>query len=249
MGVGDSLMAAGEARRLHKSNGLPTLILDRHGRPQADPIWKGVPYIIQRARGNPYNRIVNGPGLRPYIAGKTLNNWTWRKYKPLPAEIVFTDEERAFAEPFRGCVMIEPNVKNIGHDNKAWIASRWVEISLRRDDFVQCVPSTMDLVKVGSLNAQRIVTPTFRLAAAVLAVSKAFVGTEGGLMHAAAAVGTPAVILWSEFISPEITGYSTMANLRHAGRPCGNRMNCPGCKKSMEAISVVEVAQALEKLL
>jgi ADP-heptose:LPS heptosyltransferase len=68
-------------------------------------------------------------------------------------------------------------------------------------------------------------------------------------MHAAAAVGTPAVILWSEFISPEITGYSSMTNLRHAGKPCGNRLACASCRKSMEAITVDEVVRALEKLL
>jgi ADP-heptose:LPS heptosyltransferase len=68
-------------------------------------------------------------------------------------------------------------------------------------------------------------------------------------MHAAAAVGTPSVILWSEFISPEITGYETMTNIRHAGKPCGNRMRCAGCRKSMEAITVEEVVAALEKLL
>lgn len=239
-------MAAGEARKLFKSNSLPVLILDRHGRPRSHEIWKGVPYIIQRAGGKPYNKIVNSPGWRPYIAGKTLNNWTWRKYKPLPAEIFFTPEERAFAEPYRGMVMIEPNVKNIGHDNKAWVASRWLELSKTRRDFLQCVSSPEQSLPAHVL---KVITPNFRLAAAVLAVSRAYVGTEGGLHHAAAAVGTPAVILWSEFISPDITGYATMTNLRHAGRPCGNRMTCAGCRKSMEAISVVEVADALEKIL
>lgn len=239
-------MAAGEARKLFKSNSQPSIIFDRHGRPQNDPIWKGVPYIVARAGGKPYNRIVNGPGIRPYIIGKTINNWTWRKYKPIPAEIVFTPEERAFAEPYRGMVMIEPNVKAIGHDNKAWIVSRWLELSKTRSNFVQCVSTPEQSLPAHVL---KVITPTFRLAAAVLAVAKAFVGTEGGLMHAAAAVGTPAVILWSEFISPDITGYANMTNIRHAGRPCGNRMSCASCRKSMEAISVGEVVEAVEKLL
>jgi ADP-heptose:LPS heptosyltransferase len=145
--------------------------------------------------------------------------------------------------------MIEPHVKTIGHQNKAWIWARWIELAqtLRKIDHqtVQCgVPGTEFLA-----HAATAVTPTFRLAAAVLSVAKAFIGTEGGLMHAAAAVGTPAVILWAEFISPEITGYSSLKNLRHAGKPCGMRVDCPGCRKSMEAITVDEVIGALKEIL
>lgn len=246
MGIGDALMASGEARKLHKSNSLPVLIVDRIGRPQWSEVWEGVPYIVRRPGGKAVTRMLNAPGHRPYIAGKTANNWTWRPYKPIPAEIVFTAAEKAFAEPYRGMVMIEPNVKANGHDNKAWIADRWLELSRTRTDFVQCV-STPDQALPS--HVLKVITPTFRLACAVLSVAKAYIGTEGGLHHAAAAVGTPAVILWSEFISPEITGYPTMTNLRHAGRPCGNRISCPSCRKSMEAISVDEVVQALEKLL
>ncbi len=113
-------------------------------------------------------------------------------------------------------------------------------MSKTRSDFVQCGAGDVRLP-----GATQVPTPTFRHAAAVLSVCRAFVGTEGGLMHAAAAVGTPAVILWSEFISPEITGYSSMTNLRHAGKPCGNRFNCPSCRKSMEAITVDEVVAGL----
>lgn len=246
MGIGDSLMASGEARKLYKSNRLPSVVVDRYGRPYWVDVWDGLPYLIKRAAGRPHNRLQNGPGIRPYIAGKTVNNWTWRVYTPIPAEIVFTPEELAFAAPYHGQVMIEPNVKNIGHDNKAWIAARWLELSKTRSDFVQCVSDPSQALPAHVL---KVLTPTFRHAAAVQSVCAAFIGTEGGLHHAAAATKTPAVILWSEFISPEITGYSSMSNLRHAGKPCGNRLACVSCRKSMEAITVDEVVQALEKLL
>jgi len=252
MGMGDELMASGQARQIHKSTGLPVMIVGRDGRPRWSELWTGVPYIIQRAGGRQFARLVNGPNVRPYIVGKTERNWTWRTFKPTPAEIVFTPEEKAFAEPYRGLVLIEPNVKAIGHDNKAWLAPRWAELarqiqSENRHKLMQCIaPGPTAMIPHGVVQVN---TPTFRHALAVLSVAKAFVGTEGGLMHGAAAVGTPAVILWSEFISPEITGYSTMTNLRHAGKPCGNRFDCPGCRKSMEAITVTEVVKALEKLL
>jgi ADP-heptose:LPS heptosyltransferase len=87
--------------------------------------------------------------------------------------------------------------------------------------------------------------PTFRLACAVLANCRAFVGTEGGLHHAAAALGIPSVVLFSEFIGPDITGYKTHRNLRHAGPACGSRLPCQGCVDSMNAISVDEVTTNL----
>jgi ADP-heptose:LPS heptosyltransferase len=92
-------------------------------------------------------------------------------------------------------------------------------------------------------------TPSFRAAAAVLANAVAFVGTEGGLHHAAAALGRPAVVLFSEFISPAITGYRTHRNLYHAGQPCGSRSACSGCRASMEAISVDEVVSNLLEIV
>lgn len=250
MGIGDALMAAGEARKLHRSNKLPVMIVDPRGRPTRSPVWDGLPYILQdRARGKPFTRMLNCGGHRPYIAGKSAEKWTWRPYKPIPAEIAFTLEERAFAEPYRGMVMLEPSVKDIGHRNKDWGPIYWSQLDClihgQRIPTMQCGPAgTRSL-----LYTKFVQTDTFRLAAAVLAVCKAFVGTEGGLMHAAAAVGTPAVIIWSEFISPEITGYPTMRNLRHAGKPCGRRVDCPTCRASLLAITPKMVFGTLMEIL
>lgn len=240
-------MASGEARKLHKSNKLPCIIVDRYGRPYWSDVWDGVPYILKRAGGKPVNRLQNGPNCRPYIAGKTVNNWTWRAYKPTPAEIVFTAEEKAFAEPYRGLIMIEPNVKAIGHTNKAWIADRWLTLSRTRRDFVQCVTSPERGMPSQVL---KVLTPTFRHAAAVLSVCRAYVGTEGGLHHAAAAVGTPAVVIFGGFISPAVTGYAAHRNLfTGTGLGCGSRLNCTHCRKAMENITVDQVVTELEKLL
>lgn len=257
MGIGDALIASGEARKLHKASKLKVLIVDRHGRPYWSDMWNDVPYILRKPTREQFSRLMNGSGFRPYIALKTPERWKWRPFAPTPAQIVFTPEELAFAEPYRGMIMVEPNVKDNGHDNKAWVKSRWREVitalvpdgtDIADSRVVQCssnVGGFLDEV------VHQVVTPSFRHAAAVLSVAKLFVGTEGGLMHAAAATGTPAVILWSEFISPGITGYSlpTITNLRHAGKACGMRTSCPGCRKSMNAITVDEVLTAIKEKL
>ena len=244
-------MAAGEARQLHRKTGKAVMIVGVDGRPRWNEIWRGLSYLLKGPAGVPVISLMNCGGHRPYIAGKTPQRWTWKPYVPKRTEIIFTPEELEFAEPYRGMVMLEPNVKATGHDNKAWLAVRWIQLAhdivARGIKVVQCVPPGHNHLELKVARTPE--TPTFRHAAAVLSVARAFVGTEGGLHHAAAAVGTPAVILWSEFISPEITGYERQTNIRHAGNPCGSRIPCAGCKASMNAITVSEVVQALEKIL
>ena len=250
MGIGDELMAAGEARLRHEATLLPVVIVDRHGRPRWSEVWENNPYILRYRPPGAHNTLVNGGGVRPYIVGKGVTKWFWKKYKPIPAEFFFTKAELAFAEPYRGSIMIEPSVKAVGHDNKAWLTDRWnylahaIAIDMKQR-IVQCVPSGHATLP----NTETVLTPTFRLAAAVQSVCAAYIGTEGGLHHAAAANKTPAVILWAEFIDPSITGYTTMINLRHAHKVCGYRVRCSGCRKSMEAITVSEVVSALKRIL
>lgn len=248
MGAGDWLMAAGEARYIHEKTGRSVVIVDKNKRAQWIDLWRGIDYILPRYEHGAV-QIISGPGVRPYILAKLATRWKWKPYRPKPAEIKFSLDELRFAEPFRGRVMIEPNIKAIGHTNKGWIWSRWQEVAQRaRADGIQ-------LLQCGAISSQRLEgveflnTETFRQALAVLSVCRSFVGTEGGLMHGAAAVNVPAVILWSEFISPDVTGYSMHRNIRHAGTACGSRLNCSTCRASMAAITVDEVVDNLKEIL
>ena len=244
MGAGDWLMAAGEARALHEKTGKPVAIVDARGRAQWVDLWNGIPYILPRVVPGCLT-VLSGSGMRPYIAMKTTGRWRWKPYQPKPAEVRFTLDEQMLAAQQAGRVMIEPNVKNIGHTNKAWLWDRWQALveSMPDTQFVQCLQGGTQAL--AGHNVHHVPTPTFRDAMAVLSRSVALVTTEGGLMHAAAAVGTPAVVLWSEFISPDVTGYKMHTNIRHAGNPCGMRLNCPSCRRSMAAITVDEVRSAL----
>ncbi len=245
MGWGDALMATGEAKNAYAKKPLPVFFVGVGNRPQWSDVFEHNPKIIRRREG-PHQIVVNGPNARPYIAAKNADRWYWRDYKPTPGEIVLTEDERAFAAPYSGLIMVEPNVKANGHTNKAWAWDRWQSLVDRIGpiNFVQAGP-------VGTRwldGVNRAQTETFRDACAVLARSVAFVATEGGLHHAAAAFNVPAVVLFSEFIAPSSTGYDYQTSIRHAGPACGSRVPCPTCAASMAAISVDEVANAVEAL-
>lgn len=254
MGFGDVIMSMGEAKRLHASTKQKVLILRADGMPVRSDLFNGVPYIETQRGLVPVARLVNGPGARPYIVGKTAAKWTWRPYQPVPADIVFTAAEKVFAEPYRGTVMVEPNVKAGTHRNKAWSSIYWQQLDsamhalggAAKIPSVQCAPSGSQFL----LHTKRVPTSTFREACAVLSVCRAFVGGEGGLHHAAAALGVPAVVIFGGFISPQVTGYASHRNLfTGTGLGCGMRVDCQHCREAMLKISPALVFETLKEIL
>lgn len=245
-------MSIGEAKRLSQANGgQKVLIVGRDGRPIRSDLFADVPFLTRMPLRQPYQRLVNGPGCRSYIAAKTEERWTWKSYRPEPATIVFSYDEKAFAEPFRGCILVEPNVKDIGHANKDWGWANWLKLvelmrAAKVGPIVQCGPGAARRLPLAHRQA---VTNTFRQAAAVLSVCKAAVLPEGGLHHAAAAVATPAVVIFGGFIGPDVTGYKQHANLFTGGKTCGMRTNCAHCRQAMNAITPAMVLDNLKGIL
>lgn len=243
MGLGDWIMATAQARQMNEATGRPVLFTNPNGRISWSPeVFANNPRISRDGAGA--DRIVNCPGQRPYIADKSDIRWTWQRWNIAPGELYFTDVERESASWVSGMTLIEPHTKVPG-GNKAWPFERWQAVvdALPDVEFVQVYRPGSPILK-GVTGVQT----TFREAAAILSHCAAFVGTEGALHHAAAALSIPAVVLWSEFISPEYTGYPQQTNIRHAGEPCGARQPCPSCRASMEAITVSEVVKAIKDL-
>lgn len=236
-------MATSQIRRMNEEFGKRIHVVGQGGRPMWSPVFENNPRIARRAEFGS-KPLHNGPGMRPYIAGKTDARWHWKRWDIEPGEIYLSGAERQFAELYRGCILIEPHTKVVG-GNKSWPMERWqAVVDSWRYRYVQVGPQWTQ-----PLNGVCFVDTDFRRALAVLSVCRAFVGTEGALHHAAAALGVPAVVLWSEFISPEFTGYASQVNIRHAGEACGARTPCSTCRASMEAISVGEVVAAIKEVV
>ena len=236
-------MATAQVREIHKRTGQRVLVVNRAGRPQWHPVFEGNLRIAREPARN-VQRLINAGGARPYIASKTATYWIWKRWDIAPGDIYLTPAERNFALPHAGSILVEPNTK-VPESNKAWIWDRWQELVDRGGDFIQVGPPGTRVLN----GVEFVETDGFRSACAVLAASRAFVGTEGGLHHAAAALGVKAVVLFSEFISPEFTGYPSHRNLRHAGGACGSRVSCAGCRASMAAITVDEVERHLKEIM
>lgn len=248
MGLGDWIMATGQVAAMYEKDRTPVLVVDRIGRTVYNEIFFNNPKILAAPlKQGRFAKLCNASGNRPYILMKTARRWYWRSFDIRPGEFYFTKEELLFGKMFGGRVVIEPNTKGTNEGNKDWGFERWQAV-------VSAHEPTL-FIQVGPANARRlegvefVETTNFRLAAAVLAHSRAFVGAEGGLHHAAAAVSTPAVVLFGGFISPDITGYPTHKNLFTGGTACGSRYACAHCRTAMSRITPEDVSNSLKEIL
>jgi len=242
-------MCAGDARRLFLDHGKRVEILDRYGQRRWHPLWEGLPYIATPGESGSFTRMVNGPGVRPYHEAKEATRWRFRlSYRAQRAEIALTPGEIAFADSYRGRIIIEPNIKAKAPPGKQW--GRW-------DDLVGMLAERGERVAQLSApgaarieGAEVIETPTFRHAAAVLRVSRAAVLPEGGLHHAAAAVGLRAVVIFGGFTPVEVTGYDMHTNIGASGsEACGMRVPCKHCDEWMAKIEPAQVLRELTRII
>lgn len=250
-------MAAGQARIAHAQNpGRRVVILDRFGHRRWETIWEGLDYIVRprQVTVRPIE-IRNGPGLRPYIAGKTAERWTWREWpggqgSPI-GEIRFNQDEDDFGLHYGGRIVLEPHIKAKASPNKGWGWIRWNKLAwLLQTKHGQRVAQLGPIGTPLLEGAEHIVTNGFRRAAAVLKHARAAVLPEGGLHHAAAAVGTSAVVIRGGFIGPAATGYAGQIDFFDGdGLGCGMRIPCDHCRDAMAAIRPEEVAETLMEIL
>lgn len=225
------------AREARKQDPRPVCILDRRGRPRWHSLWDGNPNLTSDPDGA--QTLVDGPGVRHYIAGKSTRRWVWIEHpnrEPGDLQLV--------PQPSHGRIYIEPNIKATAPVNKNWgFANYQAVVDALGRPFVQCGPGPR-LERV-----EYVDTRTFEGALDVLDGASAYIGPEGGLHHAAAALGVPSVVIFGGYISPAVTGYRTQTNLYAGGQPCGMRESCPHCRAAMAAITPTQVCVALNTLL
>lgn len=264
-GFGDALLQSGMARGFAArgklaafGDGVRVLWSD------ADhAILQGNPNVARPGQEYPADSIewINSyVGHRPY--GSVINGrWKFVEHHCIPGEVFLTREEKAWALgriwPGNGpVVVIEPRVKKFGAcdgHNKQWPVARYdaVAAALRFDlaipgiRVIQPVPPGQKPLMSW---AEPIETPTFRHALALVGLTTLYIGPEGGLHHGAAAMDTPAIVLFGGFNSPRSTGYPWHTNIA-VGEPCGTVTRCPHCEQAMASITVERVVDAAYRIL
>lgn len=250
MGYGDEIIVTGQARRMQYTCPHKVVVYDRNGQIRSHEMWRDNPRIATRdERLSKTQSLKSAPGSRPYIAEKYDSRWVWKDFECTPGEIYFSEDELAFAAKYSGGIVIEPNNKAKASPNKDWGLQRWQQlVPLLRDSGLEVWQLGPEGTRVIA-GTKYIRTPSFRHGCAVLARARAAALPEGGLHHAAAACGIPAVVIFGGYISPQQTGYAIHRNLFTGGKPCGARQPCAHCAEAMAKITPEQVHQELLGLL
>jgi hypothetical protein len=259
VGFGDEIMATGMARGA-RDRGKRTAFGD--GRrivfgPWSEEIFLGNPNIARpgdERRATDLEWVAHYKGHRLYNAlAPDGQRWLWNYgFSATPGELFFTEAEETLAAAYgRGHVFIEPNVpwhksvaqnKNWGLMNYQRVANHFERQGVR---VVQSSHGRLRLTGVGIVRATR-----FREALLGLRNAAAYVGPEGGLHHAAAALNVPGVVLFGGFIPPDVTGYAIHKNLTgNSTRACGSLRDCRHCRSAMRTIDPEQVIKHVEGIL
>jgi ADP-heptose:LPS heptosyltransferase len=248
VGYGDDIIASGLARGLHK-RGKRAAFGD--GRriiwgPWSEEIFRHNPNIARPGSegSKDLEWIAHYKGHRLYNRlDKEKQRWIWNyDFKVIPGEM-FMPEYRRLAGDY---IYVEPNVpwhKSVAV-NKDWGLAKYQAVVDRLiADGHNVVQSTHGRDRLRG--AKFVQTPTFRSALAILNSARAALLPEGGLHHAAAALGVPAVVIFGGFIPPSVVGYDAHVNLTGGAEACGSLVKCHHCEQAMRRILVEEVYSAV----
>lgn len=267
MGMGDDIMFTAKLKRLKLEHPDYMIVPVAEGKYSGrlkllwSPVYSNNPYISKIKTKNFHKHKCWKVNVRPrpYTDGFFKDEQgTYSKLKPhspKPGELYFTDVEIERAKKkvsdFGKFIYIEPNIKEDGvyGDNKDWGFDKWQAVvnSLPDLTFVQAyIPGTKVLENVNC-----IITINVRKAFAILSLADHYVGSEGGMHHAAAALHKKSVVVFGGVSSPNSTGYNFHTNLyvEHPESPCGRNYECDHCKECMEKIEVQDVTEAIDNLL
>jgi len=256
MGLGDEIMAMGEAEALYEVTGRPVAICDKNNRPRWHKAWRNNPAVSRELRSG-IDSIINCPGQRSYI-----KQW---KHSPRRTEfnldhraragkIYLTVEEECTVRalvPEGEFVIIEPatRVSVKSSRNKDWGMERWAEV-------IRDFPVPVYQFDIGDetplLESVGIIySNDFRISVGIIKFAVLVLTIDGGMHHFAASMGTDAVVVFGGFCDPKITGYNSHANFYSDidGSPCGRYDPCSHCKEAMALITPEQVrAEALKRL-
>ncbi len=243
-------MVAGAAQALYAAHPElgPVGIRTREGKVRWRPEWLGNPAVHCPIKGGapPRQSITAGGGYLPYLSeplsierGIRYSGWRACEHR---GSIYLTLDEIQRVRPLAApgpYIVMEP-CSPMKNGNRRPPVEFWPALI---DDLRVLLPHMRlvqlqhpEAVMVPSLIA--VSNTNFRDACAVVEQAVCYIGTEGGLAHAAAALHTPAVVLWGGCVDPYYMGYPEHLNLASEteGSPCGRLDPCAHCLRTWLAL-------------
>jgi hypothetical protein len=235
MGLGDFVLAAGQAKLIHQRTG-KMVAIGNGCNIARNELYGHIPYLINPNKSRKgFEWLLDWPGHRDYIShkdrepdGTKILRFNY-KYKAEPAIIE--------VEPFpNDYIIIEPEIKSGAPPAKKWHHYQEVVDAFPHQKFLQ--------FNMPTLEGTEVVKTRVVQAAQWIAGCRAYVGTEGFLHHLAAAFGKPAVVLFGAYAPPEVLGYDFHKNIVWKDdRELGHRAR----RGAMENIAPGTVIEALRE--
>lgn len=252
MGYGDEVMATGLAKVVAKRGKRAAfgdgkqIVFSKW----STEVFKNNPNIIRPGEENApdVEWVAHYKGHRLYNAlSRDRRRWIWNSdFKAVPGEFYFDDMELAHGRSAgKGFIIIEPNLPlKAVKPNKEWGFTKYVKVAFELlaagYDVAQFTYGRLRLPGVKQIHSK-----TYREAVAFLSQAALFIGPEGGLHHAAAAVGVPGVVIFGGFIPASLTGYDIHINLTgNSQEACGSLTRCRHCRVALNSISPETVIEA-----
>jgi len=237
MGWGDDVMTTDIVRKANIKTGKLVLVGDGSSI-HWSPVFDGNPRLSRTIEPDCV-WVKSYPGHRPYIDVIENDRYVFNdSFRVEPGELYISRLEKS------DYVYIEPNIKGELGINKDWGFENWQKVvdGLPEIRFLQGSGRRLDRV-------EQVETASFLDACRVLSGARLFVGTDGGLHHAAAALSLPAVVVWTGFSPSKVLGYDNHINLQADVKACGKFGECEHCKDAARQITVENVYESVLRLI
>ena len=176
------------------------------------------------------------------------------KLEVLKCELFFDEDEIKTVEQLKvgleaDYVVIEPNSKLSYTPNRQYPIPKWQEVVNKIFNDVQVVQTGIGgpvLKNVTNLTGKT----TFRANVLLIKYAKAFISSEGGLVHGATCVDTPSVVPINSYIPQTLVRYPQNTYISSSSHsPCGSYKECQRCLKEMNSITPESIIEAVKEIL
>ena len=254
-------------KALHKKHGVKVYLENNDGE---GLIWHKNPYITLNRTRDAYgldmkevSYAVSSDKIKGvsqfieyegHIINYYLEHFDLDKLEELKCELYFDGNEESkvkqlLAELDDEFIVIEPHSKLSYTPNRQYPIPKWQQVVNEISKNIQVVQTGIGgpvLGKVKNLTGRT----SFRENVLLMKSAKAFISSEGGLVHGATCVDTPAIVPINSYIPQQLVRYPQNTYVSSSSHsPCGSYKECTRCLKEMNNITPDSIIEAVKAVL